>query len=503
MSGWPYGGLGGGYGPGGPCGGGFNPAEWWGYGCGGCGGPEGYWHRDADKKKRKKKKKRRRSSSSSSSSSSSGGSDWRQKVWQRGWQGNMWPPMPGGPGGMPGGPMWPWPNSQMGPNGAWPSPPENQDSSGAGGVWGQQTSSGSRDKADSWAVEPTERKREDPPPENVPIFLEPAVEEFVPVPKALLGKVIGKQAQTIIEIREKSGAFKVDARDQTTDPCQVKIAGTAEAVKKARELIMEMVESTKNKHAGSEYVEIPRAKIGMVIGLKGSQVNEIQCQTGTKIDVDFDSDPCKCYIKGPAENVERAKKVLLTIAMQIEDDNSEYVDLPKSTSGALIGAQGSRVREFQEQSGARIDVDKTGPRCRVRLTGTKEQVANAKQLILAEVENALPGISKPPPLMGPSPVVQPMVIPSHQPTSFPATLSESIARAKAAAEAVKSGLITTAGSAPAAPGASGTPGASPVRHGPPGLQLGVALPPVPPPAVVPPMGALAGGGARVPPPRQW
>lgn len=261
------------------------------------------------------------------------------------------------------------------------------------------------------------------------------------MPKALLGKVIGKQAQTIIEIREKSGAFKVDARDQSTDPCQVKVAGTAEAVRKARALIMEMVESTKNKHAGSDFVEIPRAKIGMVIGLKGSQVNEIQAQTGTKIDVDFEADPCKCFIKGEPDSVERAKKVLLTIAMQIEDDNSEYVDLPKATSGALIGAQGTRIREFQEQSGARIDVDKTGNRCRVRLTGTCEQIANAKQLIIAEVEHSLP-TNKPPPPSLPPPPQQPMVIPAHQPTSFPATLSESIARAKAAAEAVKNGLIT-------------------------------------------------------------
>merc|ERR1712129_585116 len=112
-----------------------------------------------------------------------------------------------------------------------------------------------------------------------------------------------------------------------------------------------------------------------------------------------------------------------------------------------------RVREFQEQSGARIDVDKTGARCRVRLTGSLEQVANAKQLIVAEVENALPGISRPP--MLPAAAVQPMIIPAHQPTSFPATLSESIARAEAVAEAVRSGLITThgAGSAPGGPAA--------------------------------------------------
>merc|ERR1712151_56906 len=144
---------------------------------------------------------------------------------------------------------------------------------------------------------------------------------------------------------------------------------------------------TKTKHEGSEYVEIPRAKIGMVIGLKGAQVNEIQIQTGTKIDFDFDLDPCRCYVKGPTDAVAQAKKVLLTIAMQIEDENSEYIDLPKQVSGALIGSQGTKVREFQEQSGARIDVDKTGPRCRVRLTGTPAQVANAKQLIRAEIEH--------------------------------------------------------------------------------------------------------------------
>lgn len=284
------------------------------------------------------------------------------------------------------------------------------------------------------------------PPEDIPIFLEPAIEEEVAVPKALLGKIIGKQAQTIIEIRKKSGAFKVDARDQSSDPCLVKVAGTAEAVKKARELIMEMLESTKQRHEGSEYVEVPRAKIGMLIGLKGAQVNEIQQDTATKIDVDFETDPCRCYIKGLPENVDHAKRVLLTIAMQIEDENSEYLNLPKASAGALIGAQGSRVRDFQAQSGARIDVDKTGPRCRVRLTGTPDQVAAAKHLVVNEVENAM-RVAAQPRLTGPmtGAVHEPVVVPSHQPTSFPATLSESIARAKAAAEAVRSGLITGVG----------------------------------------------------------
>lgn len=393
---------------------------------------------DAQKKKKKKKKRAASGSSSSSSSSSSEDDDWRKKMFKQYQQmPGMWPGMQGQ---MPG--MWPgmqgqWPQQGMpgppgmpppgGPPGGPPAPssaPVGDGSSGSGG----------------WQVASNE-------PVEVPIFLEAAVEEFVPVPKALLGKVIGKQASNIIEIREKSGAFKVDARDQSTDPIMVKVAGTAVAVKKAKELIMEILESTKTKHAGSEYVEIPRAKIGMVIGLKGAQVNEIQMQTGTKIDVDFEADPCRCYIKGGnPDSVLKAKQVLLTIAMQIEDGASEYLDLPKTSSGALIGAAGSRIREFQEQSGARIDIDKTGDRCRVRLTGTADQVANAKALVMYEVENAAKQSTANP---GPSHTNSgPMVIPAHQPNSFPATLAESIARAKAAAQAVQSGMITTAMSGP-------------------------------------------------------
>lgn len=341
------------------------------------------------------------------------------------------------------GPGQTWPSQAMLSN-AMPSNEERGERGHRGGAEpGSQGMGGGQGSQSSWGSGlPHEQKDELPSDEHVPTFLEPAIEEMVPVPKTLIGKVIGTQAQTILEIREKSGAFKVDARDQTSDPVQVKVMGTAEAVRKAKEMILGLIQATQNKHAGSEFVEIPRAKIGMVIGLKGAQVNEIQNQTGTKIDVDFEVDPCRCYIKGPEHCAERAKEVLLTIAMQIEDESSEYLDLPKSASGGLIGVQGSRVREFQEQSGARIDVDKTGTRCRVRLSGSQTQVANAKQLVLAEVESVMPGHRPPLMLEGPG-GQQPVVIPAHQPTSFPATLSESIARAKAAAQAVKTGLITS------------------------------------------------------------
>jgi len=442
-------------------------------------GGEAMGQAEKTKKKKKAKKKRKTSrggggsSSSSSSSSDSEAQDWRQMVWQQGWQPGMqgmpaWPPMgapppmfppPGMPHAGPGG--WPpaFPEGVEDPFGAWMDPGFNDgfDDMAPKGKGKGKKGKGKGKGGGGMAMDDDHLSSIQDKDEDVPIFLEPAVEELVPVPKQLLGKVIGKQAQTIIEIRERSGAFKVDARDQSSDPCMVKVAGTAEAVQKAKDIIKELMESARNKHVGSDYVEIPRAKIGMVIGLKGAQMNEIQLQTGTKIDVDFEADPCKCYIKGPPDNVDHAKKVLLTIAMQIEDGSSEYIDLPKSASGALIGVQGSRVREFQEQSGARIDVDKTGSRCRVRISGTSLQVAKAKQLIMQEVEHiiAQPRTLPPPPSEG-FPVRREVVVPPpHQMTTFPTTLAESIARAKANAQAVKDGLNTHVPPPPPAPTLSG------------------------------------------------
>lgn len=83
----------------------------------------------------------------------------------------------------------------------------------------------------------------------------------------------------------------------------------------------------------------------------------------------------------------------------------------------------------------------------MRLTGAKEQVANAKQLIMAEVDYNMQQAKQQPMLLGAP--HQPMIIPAHQPTSFPATLAESIARAKAAAEAVQNGLVTAYPALPA------------------------------------------------------
>ena len=51
------------------------------------------------------------------------------------------------------------------------------------------------------------------------VLVRPEKIEILQLPKAVIGRVIGKAGATIRDIRERTGA-RIDARDQTEDPVQ-------------------------------------------------------------------------------------------------------------------------------------------------------------------------------------------------------------------------------------------------------------------------------------------
>jgi len=238
------------------------------------------------------------------------------------------------------------------------------------------------------------KKPQQPPPMNEfedaedDMLIQPLLEmktEVVEVPKKFIAKIIGKKGAQIKTIRDETGAH-VDARDQTQDPCQVKLLGSPDACEAARQKILEIIEQA--KHKKGLVLEIPRAKIGKVIGIRGAQVHEIQTTTGAKVDVDKDCDPCKVVIGGDDAQVAAAQNIILTLAMEAADQESEYLELPSQVSGAVLGVRGARLMELQAASGARIDVDKTMPSacCRVRIAGTPEQRETARHLVMLAAE---------------------------------------------------------------------------------------------------------------------
>jgi len=59
------------------------------------------------------------------------------------------------------------------------------------------------------------------------------------------------------------------------------------------------------------------------------------------------------------------------------------MEVPGNQVGRIIGKGGSRIRELQDQSGCRINIDKNsrGDQTTVELTGDPEAQARAKQMI--------------------------------------------------------------------------------------------------------------------------
>eukprot|EP00929_Paragymnodinium_shiwhaense_P003904 TRINITY_DN10461_c0_g2_i1.p1 TRINITY_DN10461_c0_g2~~TRINITY_DN10461_c0_g2_i1.p1 ORF type:complete len:298 (+),score=63.47 TRINITY_DN10461_c0_g2_i1:72-965(+) len=256
-------------------------------------------------KKAKKSKKRRRSSTSTSSSASEEDGmaalmRWQQQQqqslaawasWQQ--QASMayamptWPHAAGQPGWHGGGPLY-WQNT----------------ASGAG----TSSSSGTDMRSRPHDVDSRDTA------EGTPVFLRHAVQEVVAVPRGSIGKIIGPKGSTIAGIRKTSGAWKVDASDQSSDPIEVKLEGTSASVKKAKEMILDLLAGVKARNEGAEFVDISQGRIGKVIGPKGATVNLIETRTGTKIDIDYEREPCRVYVQGPPAGVQQAKQAIVSFA---------------------------------------------------------------------------------------------------------------------------------------------------------------------------------------------
>merc|ERR550514_108102 len=103
------------------------------------------------------------------------------------------------------------------------------------------------------------RKRERENFEDPPMPRMDADEDVIEIPRAILGKVIGKGGEALREIRQRSGA-RVDIRDEAPD-CpyvQVMLKGNTENVPMAKQLVQDLLKMGREAKKGEMYVEVPR-----------------------------------------------------------------------------------------------------------------------------------------------------------------------------------------------------------------------------------------------------
>ncbi|CAM9380086.1 unnamed protein product, partial [Ectocarpus fasciculatus] len=157
----------------------------------------------------------------------------------------------------------------------------------------------------------------------------------------------------------------------------------------------------------TEEMDCPQVKVGTVIGARGIIVQEIMRRSGCKIVVNQDGFPDgvprKVVFTGQPAQIQIAKQLVSAViaegpsaiqttgtdgsdaALQISE-----MDCPPDKVGIVIGSRGVIIQDIMRKSGCKIVVSQhvpAGNPCIVQITGKAFQIAEAKRLVTAVIEN--------------------------------------------------------------------------------------------------------------------
>ncbi|EAR94482.1 KH domain protein (macronuclear) [Tetrahymena thermophila SB210] len=162
---------------------------------------------------------------------------------------------------------------------------------------------------------------------------------FIQIPKDVVGLVIGKKGETIKQIKEKSGADKVymqpeNQRNQQDDSYQnLIVEGSASQVERVRELVNDIKNQQQQKKQGYNdnfnnnnfnnrggnqkqeariEMEIPANLAGLVIGSKGSTLQQVGSETRTRCQINQNNNDNRkilIIVGNTEEDCQRAKEI--------------------------------------------------------------------------------------------------------------------------------------------------------------------------------------------------
>eukprot|EP01018_Ginkgo_biloba_P013854 Gb_04922 [translate_table: standard] len=214
-------------------------------------------------------------------------------------------------------------------------------------------------------------------------------------------------------------------------------------------------------------IDVPNAKVGLIIGKGGETIKYLQHQSGAKIQVtrDTDSDPSsmtrQVELMGSLEQINRAEQLINDVIAEADAGGSAstlaarsfgnvqpgseqlQIKVPNNKVGLVIGRGGETIKNLQSRSGARIQLiplhlpeGDTSTERTVQMTGNKKQIEAAQEMINEVINNEsrfrAPSMSggysqqgyrapRPPPHWGP-PGAPPMQQPGYgyqQPGAYP------------------------------------------------------------------------------------
>ncbi|KAG7345283.1 KH domain containing protein [Nitzschia inconspicua] len=150
--------------------------------------------------------------------------------------------------------------------------------------------------------------------------------------------------------------------------------------------------------------EVSALYVGRVIGKGGEMIRDLQARSGARIDVDQNVPPGMPRVityRGTRKTVDFAKRLVYMLCQEnvneadlpLGEARREYLRVPASSVGKIIGRGGEMIRELQNRSHAKIQVDHSGgggldpSEKQVTVTGTEQAVIKAKEMVLFLVAN--------------------------------------------------------------------------------------------------------------------
>ncbi|KAA0725212.1 Vigilin High density lipoprotein-binding protein [Triplophysa tibetana] len=176
----------------------------------------------------------------------------------------------------------------------------------------------------------------------------------VPIHKQFHKNIIGKGGANIKKIREETNT-KIDLPTENSNSEMIVITGKKSNCEAARDRVLAIQNELANLKETE--VSIPAKLHNSLIGSKGSLVRSVMEECGG-VHIHFPAEGSgldKVTIRGPADEVERAKRQLLQLAEEKQVSNfSVELQAKPEYHKFLIGRGGANIRRVRDRTGARI-----------------------------------------------------------------------------------------------------------------------------------------------------
>ncbi|XP_013393954.1 vigilin [Lingula anatina] len=208
--------------------------------------------------------------------------------------------------------------------------------------------------------------------------------------------IIGKGGATIKKIREETDT-RIDLPSEASDSDVIVITGKRQNVETAKAKIEAIQKELANIKEIT--IEIPHKHHNSIIGAKGRLIRSIMEDCGGVI-VRFPPEggkSDKVVLRGPKDDVEKAKKELLALADERQTHGfTAEIKAKPDFHKFLIGRNGANIRKVRESTGARVifPTSKDADQETISIIGTEESVSTAKtelEAMIKELENVVEG----------------------------------------------------------------------------------------------------------------